>query len=57
MLRFTLIDEGERQYSAERWCFLGAIDDWFFLSGGNSLENLARRYLPHLSRESFFELM
>jgi hypothetical protein len=57
MLRFTLVDEEKRFYAVERWCFRGGIDGWFFLSGGQPLETQARKYLPHLNRESFFELM
>lgn len=57
MFRFTLADEAKRLFSAERWCFRGSIDDWFPLSGPQPLETLARKYLPHLNRESFFELM
>jgi hypothetical protein len=57
MLRFTLLDEKKRLYSADRWCFLGSIDDWFLLSGPKHLKTLARKYLPHLNRESFFQLM
>jgi len=57
MLRFTLVDEGKRLYSAERWCFRGSIDGWHFLCGGQPLERLAAKYLPHLNQESFFELM
>jgi hypothetical protein len=57
MLRFTLTDEGARLFKVERWCFRGAIDGWLFLAGGKPLEQLARVYLPHLARESFFDLM
>lgn len=57
MMRFTLVDEGARRFAAERWCFLGSIDDWFPLSGGGDLKRLAAKYCPHLGRESFFELM
>jgi hypothetical protein len=57
MFRFELIDEEERLYAVQRWCFRGAIDDWYFLGGGASLNVLAREYLPHLGKESFFELM
>jgi hypothetical protein len=57
MYRFTLIDAEKRLFSAERWCFLGAIDDWFPVSGGQRLEKLANKLLPHLNNESFFELM
>lgn len=57
MFRFTLVDEKERQFSVDRWCFKGSIDDWFLLAGGESLEKQARKFLPHLCKESFFELM
>jgi hypothetical protein len=57
MFRFALIDEEERYYSVERWCFLGAVDGWYFLSGGAPLDKLARKFLPHLGKESFFELL
>jgi hypothetical protein len=57
VLRFTLIDEECRQFAAERWCFLGSIDDWIPLSGDSVLARLVERYAPHIGRESFFELM
>jgi hypothetical protein len=58
MFRFALVDESRRLYTAERWwCFRGGIDGWYLLAGLQTLESLARKYLPHLNRESFFELM
>jgi hypothetical protein len=57
VLRFTLIDEDNRRFAAERWCFLGSIDDWIPLSGGGDLAKLVERYGPHIGKESFFELM
>jgi hypothetical protein len=56
MFRFTLTDPDSRDFFAERWCFLGSIDDWFCLSGGK-LQSLILKYVPHLGKESFFELM
>ena len=57
MLRFWLVDEDKRIFRADRWCFRGSIDGWISLMGGDgSLETLARKYLPHLAKESFFEL-
>ncbi len=56
VLRFTLVDENTRRFAAERWCFLGSIDDWVHLSGGGELTKLVERYGPHIGRESFFEL-
>jgi hypothetical protein len=57
MMRFTLVDEKTRRFAADRWCFLGSIDDWFPLSGGGDLGTLVARYCPHLGLESFYELM
>jgi hypothetical protein len=57
VLRFTLINEDHRRFAAERWCFLGSIDDWIPLSGGGDLARLVERYGPHIGKESFFELM
>lgn len=57
MFRFTLVNEEERLFRIERWCFRGGIDNWFFLGSGQTLEILAQAYLPHLNRESFYDLM
>jgi hypothetical protein len=57
LFRFTLVDENERVFAAERWCFRGSIDDWIDIAGVGSLEALARALLPHLGEESFYELM
>jgi hypothetical protein len=57
MMRFTLIDAEQRHFNLDRWCFLGSIDDWFFLDGDAPLQALAEKYVQHLGQESFFELM
>jgi len=57
-LRFTLSEEEERLFWCERWCYLGRIDDWMPITGSaQDLETLARKFLPHVGQESFFELM
>jgi hypothetical protein len=56
MLRFTLVDEKARSFSADRWCFRGSIDDWFPLDCGE-LRKLVEKYCRHLGKDSFFELM
>lgn len=56
-LRFRLIDEDTRHFSAERYCYRGAIDGWISISGPAPLESLARKFVVHLGRESFFDLM
>jgi hypothetical protein len=57
VLRFTLIDDDRRSFAAERWCFLGSIDDWIPLSGSGDLSKLVQRYGPHIGQESFYDLM
>src|SRR4051794_30508842 len=57
MLRFTLVDEDRRRFAAERWCFLGSIDDWIHLHGIADLATLVERFGPHIGKESFFQLM
>jgi hypothetical protein len=57
MFRFTLVDEKRRLFAAERWCYRGSIDGWWSLHDRQPLNDLARKYLPHLNKESFFELM
>ena len=57
MMRFKLCDPGRRLFDCERWCFLGRIDNWYFLSGSAPLAELVERYVKHLGKESFFELM
>ena len=57
MMRFGLVDADERLFTVERWCFRGSIDDWVFLGGPSPLSKLVGKYLGHLEKESFFDLM
>jgi hypothetical protein len=56
VVRFTLQDPEERLFTLERYCFKGSIDDWMYIAGPEQLESLAKKYLKHLGRESFYEL-
>jgi hypothetical protein len=57
MMRFTLIDPENRLFNLDRWCFMGSIDDWFFIEAAAPLSVLAGKYVRHLGQESFFDLM
>jgi hypothetical protein len=57
MMRFVLVDEEERLFSVERWCFRGSIDDWIPLAAGGDLASMVKKYAPHLGKESFYDLM
>lgn len=56
-LKFVLMDEKKRLFQAQRYCYLGAIDDWIDIGTPGSLASLANRYIKHLGRESYFELI
>ncbi|MBI3760710.1 MAG: hypothetical protein HY260_02470 [Chloroflexi bacterium] len=59
VMRFILEDETERTFSVERWCYRGSTDGWLpiYSAGAGPLGKLARRCIPHLGKDSFFELI
>ena len=56
MMRFIIETEESRDFRLQRWCFRGRIDGWIFLAMGK-LDDLLEKYIPHLGKESFFELI
>ena len=56
IMRFILFDPDERKFTAERWSYLGDIDDWIDIGESGKLENLARRLIRKLGTDDFFEL-
>lgn len=56
IMRFILDDPGDRSFKAERWCYLGDIDDWIEIGETGRLDRLARRLIPKLGTDDFFEL-
>lgn len=56
VLRFILVDPEERIFKAERWSYMGDIDDWIDTGESGKLEKLARRMVPKLRTDDFFEL-
>lgn len=56
VLRFTLIDDQNRRFKAERMCYLGSIDDWIAIAFDKPIEELARSLIPALGSDEFFEL-
>ncbi len=56
MLRFHIVDKERRTFVAERFCFLGAIDDWIILGGPDHLKKLVKKYIKLLGTEEFFDL-
>lgn len=54
VLRFRVEEAGARGFTAERFCFLGGIDDWIFLEQSGSLEKLAEKYIRLLGTDKFY---
>ena len=55
ILRFRLADAARRTFAAERRSYLGSGDAWLALAATGPLEELARRLVPTLGTEQFFE--
>jgi hypothetical protein len=55
-LRFVLVDEQERAFKVQRYCYFGSVDDWIDIGGPGDLASLAERYVKHLGQGSLFEL-
>ncbi|MCD6274131.1 MAG: hypothetical protein J7K30_15115 [Deltaproteobacteria bacterium] len=56
MMRFILEDKQQRIFIAQCFCFKGSVDDWIYIGGPDSLENLLKAYFNHLGQESFYGL-
>ena len=56
VLRFVLRDKEKREFTVERYCFRGSIDDWIEIGEVGKLKELVREYVKHLGEETFYEL-
>jgi hypothetical protein len=56
VLRFILVDEEQRTFHVERWCYLGSIDDWIDVGPMGTVDRLARHWIPRLGTDRFFEV-
>ncbi len=57
VMKFELIDENKRLFATQRYCYRGSIDDWIYIGTSGELKILVRRYVKHIDKESFFELV
>jgi hypothetical protein len=57
IMRFVLEHREKRILRAERFCFKGSIDDWIMIGLPATLNVLAKEFIRHLGKESFFDLM
>jgi hypothetical protein len=56
VLRLSLTDPERRIFRAERWCYLGSIDDWIDIGAPGPLAKLAGDLIPRLGTDRFFEI-
>jgi hypothetical protein len=55
--RFELVDDKKRLFQAYRYCYLGDIDDWIEIGSPGSLAEVAREFIPHAGKDSYYDLM
>lgn len=55
MLRFHLADKKRRTFTAQRFCFRGATDDWIYLGGPEDLGTLVDTYVELLGTDDFYD--
>jgi hypothetical protein len=56
VMRFILDDRETRQYKAERWCYRGSVDDWIYAGHSGEIGKLAKKLIPTLGSDEFYEL-
>jgi hypothetical protein len=56
VMRFILDDQETREYHAERWCYRGSIDDWIYAGHSGKINSLAKKLIPTLGTDEFYEL-
>lgn len=56
-VRFKLSKKSGRSYQTERFCYRGSVNDWIEIGDKGPLSDLLEKYLPHVGKESIFELI
>jgi hypothetical protein len=56
IMRFILVDPEERTFKVERWSYFSDVEDWIDIGESGRLDKLARRLIPKLGTDDFFEL-
>lgn len=56
VLRLVIRDTDARIFSAQRMCYRSWVDGWLELHDSGEIEPLARRLIPTLGTDAFFEL-
>ena len=57
VMRFTLVDAERRRFGVQRMLYRGGRERWIDLTERGPVDKLARRLIPLLGTEQFFELI
>ncbi|MBI4488529.1 MAG: hypothetical protein HY694_05550 [Deltaproteobacteria bacterium] len=57
IMRFLLVDDQRRLFTAQRMCFRGSMEGWRSIEYNKSIAKLASGLIPTLGTEAFFELV
>jgi len=52
-MRFILADPENHTFRAQRWCYLGSVDDWIDIDYG-AIDRLAKELIPLLGTDELF---
>jgi hypothetical protein len=55
VMQFILADRKQDTFRAQRWCYLGGINDWIDIEYG-TLNDQVPKLIPYLGTEAFFDL-
>lgn len=56
VMRFTLVDDEKRTFTAERVCYYSDFEEWAPIGGPDRIDKIANKFCSHLGRDSFFDL-
>ena len=56
ILQFILIEHEKRIFLTRRYFPQGQIYDWLQIGKADTLENLVKRYIQHINKDSYFDL-
>ncbi|MEZ4269864.1 MAG: hypothetical protein R3C68_00005 [Myxococcota bacterium] len=56
VMRFNLVNTKERTFVVERMCYRGSMEGWLDIHDRGSIGKLARKYLKHVGKESFYSM-
>jgi len=56
VMQFILVDDVQRLFGAQRWCYRSSVDGWLRVDHADKLAALAARLIPRLGTETFFDL-